>query len=86
MFIIGTGNVFAPAPPSEDRVRSKSTLVGRAVEFDHLRIDRLLIRRVHVGERLADFAVHILHRFQDSLTHKTALISVPQFDRFMLPG
>ena len=56
----------------EDRVRADSAFVRRAVDLDHLAIDRGLIARIHALQRRAEFACDELGGFASALSRDSA--------------
>jgi hypothetical protein len=65
----------------QQRVRPDSAFCGGAVQRDHFLVQRALID-IDPGERLGNFPVDIRHRFQYALAAVTALVAVPQLQRF----
>src|SRR6266852_3228408 len=70
----------------ENRVRPKTSLIGGAIKFDHLRVDRALIGGVHPAKGLRNLAVHVLDRRQHTLSFVALLVAAAQFDGFVLSG
>ena len=67
----------------ENGICAESAFVFCAVEFDHFLIEATLIGGIEVGESVANFAVHILYRFEYALAQITVIVTVAEFDRFM---
>ena len=66
---------------AEQRVRAQPSLGGRAVERDHRRVDRALIRGL-ARERRGDLAVDVGDRLLHALAEVALLVAVAQLERF----
>src|SRR5713101_769951 len=60
----------------ENRVRPKTSLIGGAIKFDHLRVDRALIGGVHPAKGLRNLAVHVLDCLQNAFSLVALLVAV----------
>ena len=71
---------------SQDRVCAELGFVGRAVEFDHLVIDRGLILGFHAGDGRSNFLQDVCDSFARAFAEVTLGIGVAQLDGFMFAG
>ena len=70
----------------QNRVGAQPRLGRRAVQLDHVLIERALIARVQSRDRLGDFPVDIGDRLQDAFAEISRLVAVAQFQRFVFAG
>ena len=71
---------------AEQRIRAELRLIRRAVEFDQLCVEALLIRRVETFQRLCDFPVDVRNGVLDAFAFVAPFIAVAQFHRFARAG
>ena len=70
---------------TERRVCAKTSLVGRAVERDHLLVHGALIT-VTTDDRFRDLAVDVPNRLEDAFSEIPLLVAVPKFQRLAHAG
>ena len=71
---------------AQDGVGAQTTLVGRAVKFDHRLVQAALVFGVHAGQGVEDFAVHGVDGLLNALAAPDVLVAVTQFDGLVRPG
>ena len=70
----------------QNRVRTQTALVLRAIEFDHSAVEAALIEGVPVGQRFGDLGIDILDGLEHAFAQEPVGVFVAQFDGFVLPG
>ncbi len=78
---LGTGQRDA-----KDRVRAQTTLVRRAVQFNHHAVDGDLLGYVHADQGFGDFTVHGSDGLKHAFAQITALVAVALFHGFVCTG
>ncbi len=71
---------------AENRVRTEAPFILGAVELNHLLIERALVGGIEIGERVGNLAIHIFHRLENAFAEESLVVTVAQFDGFVLAG
>lgn len=71
---------------AQNGVGPKAALVFGAVQVDEDMVQASLVAGIPAKHGIGDFAVHIVHSFQDSLAVVAALVAVPEFGGFKHAG
>ena len=70
----------------QDRVSAQFGLILRSVRLQHGAVHGVGVPGVDALEHIVDHGIHIVHSLGNALAAETALVAVPQFQRFKLTG
>ena len=69
---------------SQNSIGAQPRFRRRAIQRNHFVIEGTLLGSIQAGHRFANFAVGIRNCFQNSFAHIARLVSITQFQRFVL--